>query len=338
MRTPLPCLLLLSATAFAQSVVVPNANANVAGSTGLNTIIRNAGAPRTYQYGASAAELTNVPIGSVITGVSVRLYTGGVLLPAWPATDVTWSTYDIWAGPAAPLAGWGVDPAANFSSPPQQVRTGPLTLDAGDFSNLGLAGTPNPWAEFYFDFQQPYLYLGGDLALLFSHPGSNSAAAAEFPDVVVPDAATHGVSRSQSVQNGNNTVVANFYVMRIHYGYGAGCAASSGNVPVLVQNADLTGGTGGDLLFTTVNAAPGSLALLAGGFSQLGAPIGGGCTLLVSPDVVLFAGITDAKGRVTLSLSVPAAAAGSFFAQGAVLDSALPLGFCVTNAVSPSAN
>jgi hypothetical protein len=330
-------LLVLTSTALAQSVVVPNANATVFGTTGLNTIVRNAGNPRTYQYGVNAAELAGIPVGSVITGVSVRLYSG-TALASWPASDITWSTYDIWAGPATATAGWVADPMMNFAAAPQQVRTGPLTLEAGRFATSGVPGVVNPWAEFYFDFQAPYVYTGGDLALLFSHPGSNDPLNAEFPDVVVPNAAAYGVSLSQTVQNGTSLVAANFYTMRIHYGYGAGCAASSGAVPVLVQNADTTGGAGGTILLQVGNTAPGSLVLVAAGFTQVNVPIGGtSCNLLTTPDVVLFAGVTSAYGRVELPINVGPGVIGNFFAQGAVLDFALPLGFCTSNAVSPSA-
>ncbi|HEX5050335.1 MAG TPA: hypothetical protein VFZ65_01055 [Planctomycetota bacterium] len=337
MRTT-ACLLVLSSTLFAQSIVVPNANATVPGTSGLNTIIRNAGNPRTYQYGVNAAELAGIPIGSVITGVSVRLYVSGVSIPAWPPADISWTTYDIWVGPANPVAGWVGNPMLNYSSPPQQVRTGPMTLDGGVFADLATPGMPNPWAEFYFDFQVPYLYLGGDLALLFSHPGSNDPTAPQFPDVVAPNPATHGVSFSQAVQGGTAMVSASFYVMRLHYGYGAGCPSTAGKVPVLVQNADLTGGAGGNILLQIANAAPGSLAVCAFGFTQLNVPIGGGCNLLVSPDVLVFAGITNSHGRVVVSVPVAPGAVGNFFAQGAVLDAGLPLGFCVSNGAAPSAN
>jgi hypothetical protein len=66
-------------------------------------------------------------------------------------------------------------------------------------------------------------------------------------------------------------------------------------------------------------------------------PLGGGCELLVTPDV-LIAGLTDNLGRAVQSIPVPVGATGSFFAQGGVLDAASPIGLSVSNGVSPSAN
>ncbi|MEO6598189.1 MAG: hypothetical protein ABIP94_25880 [Planctomycetota bacterium] len=50
------------------------------------------------------------------------------------------------------------------------------------------------------------------------------------------------------------------------------------------------------------------------------------------------AGLSNANGRVTVSVPVAPGATGAFFTQGAMLDFALPLGFCLTSAVSPTAS
>lgn len=331
-------LLVLGGGLLAQSVVVPNANATTLGTSQLNSVIRNAGNPRTYQYGINASELAAVPVGSVITGISLRFMVFGSNSPSWPPADITWNNYDIHVGPAIPTASWVADPASNFASPPQQVRSGPMTLDAGVFTNLGVASTPNPWAEFYFDFQNPYLYLGGDLALLFSHPGSLDPATAQYPETVASNAAAYGVARSQSVYPaGTATVATTYYVMRIHYGYGVGCPGTGGLTPVLVQNANTTGGLGGTIALQVANAPAASLVVFALGFTQLNVPIWGSCSLLVSPDVLLLQ-LANSKGRAVQNIPVPPAALGSFFAQGGVLDAGAPGGISVTNGVSPQAN
>jgi len=339
MHSPLlASCLALAGSLVAQSVVVPNANATVRGTSQLNSIIRNAGAPRTYQYGVNAAELAGVPVGSMITGVSLRFMVFGSNPASWPPADISWTTYDIWAGPAIPTATWVADPFANFSSPPQQVRTGPMTLDAGVFTNLSPAApTPNPWAEFYFDFQNPFLYLGGDLALLFSHPGSLDPAIALYPETVASSAATYGAARVQSIYPpGTATTGTTYYVMRVHYGYGGGCPGSSGTPPVLVQNADTTGGAGGTILLQVGNAPPLNAVIYVLGFSPTAVPLGNGCTLLVAPAVNLLA-FTNTKGRAVLSIPVPPALTATLFAQAGVLDGAAPGGFSATNGVSPSA-
>ena len=71
MRHILLSSLALCTGLLAQSVIVPNSSATVAGTTGLNTLLRNAANPRTYQYGVNASQLSGIPIGSVITGISL---------------------------------------------------------------------------------------------------------------------------------------------------------------------------------------------------------------------------------------------------------------------------
>lgn len=327
----------LTTAALAQSVVVPNANATALGTSQLNSIVRNAGNPRTYQYGINASELAGIPVGSSIVGVSLRFMVFSGNSASWPPADITWSTYDIAIGPAQPTASWVADPALNFAAPPTQVRTGPMVLDAGSFTNLGVAATPNPWSEFYFNFQTPYTYLGGDLALLFSHPGSNDAATAQYPEVVNSNAAAHGVGRVQSIYPaGIATTSSTFYVMRIHYGYGTGCPGSAGT-PMLVQNGNTAGGVGGTISLQVANAPAAGIAVFALGFTQVAVPLGNGCTLLTTPDVLLVQ-FANANGRATLNIPVPPAVTASFFAQAGVLDATAPGGLTTSNAVAPSAN
>ena len=79
-------LSVLASSLAAQSVVVPNASATVGSGGGLNTLVRNAGNPRTYQQGINASELTGIPVGAVITGVSLRFAVlTGTNSPSWPA-------------------------------------------------------------------------------------------------------------------------------------------------------------------------------------------------------------------------------------------------------------
>jgi len=338
----LPSTVLLSslfaAGLAAQSVVVPNANATVRGTGQLNSIVRNAANPRSYQYGVNAAELAGIPPGSVLTGVSLRFMAFGSNSASWPAADITWTTYDIYAGPAAPIASWGGDPNANFAAPPQLVRTGPMVLDAGSFTNTNPpAPTPNAWSEFYFDFQVPYLYLGGDLAFLFSHPGSTDPAQAQYPETVVSSAATYGAARNQSVYPaGTASTATTYYVMRIHYGYGMGCPGANNLTPVLVQSGDTTGGLGGTIVLQVANAPANGVGALVFGLGPVSLPLGNGCTLLTNPVATLLV-LTNAKGRAPYSFQVPPGVQAAFNVQGAVLDPLAPGGYSMSNAVSPAA-
>ena len=116
----------------------------------------------------------------------------------------------------------------------------------------------------------------------------------------------------------------------------AGCPGTNNQTPVLVQNGNTTGGLGGNIRLTIANAPPTSIAVFALGFQQLSVPIFGSCTLLTSPDILL-GGLTNANGRAAIDIAIPPGAAGSFFAQGGVLDAAAAGGISMTNGVSPAA-
>jgi hypothetical protein len=274
----------------------------------------------------------------VITGVSLRFSTLATNPASWPPAPITWTNYDIWVGPANPTSGWVGDVFANFAATPVQVRTGPLTLEAGMFANLNPpAPTPNPWAEFYFDFKTPYTWLGGDLAFLFSHPGSLDPALAMYPETVASSAATYGVGRSQSIYPpGTASAATTFYVMRIHYGYAQGCPGASGTPPVLVQNGNTSGGLGGLIQFQVGNAPPTTQVIFVAGSVPIYLPLGNGCDLHVNPEL-FFQATANSLGRAVITFQIPPGVTGTAFVQAGVLDFLLPGGFAATNAVSPAA-
>src|SRR5262245_18475513 len=73
LRSPmrqLAILLAVSSPLVAQSVVVPNANATVSATTLLNNVVRETGMPRSYMLGINASELSAIPLGSLINGIS----------------------------------------------------------------------------------------------------------------------------------------------------------------------------------------------------------------------------------------------------------------------------
>jgi hypothetical protein len=210
-----------------------------------------------------------------------------------------------------------------------------MVIGASTYANNAAlpAPTPNPWGEFYFDFQTNFLYLGGDLAFLFSHPGSLTATA-EFLDNVATNPAGGYASFSATTFGATTGVSAAFCINRIHYGYGTGCGGATGT-PNLVQNQDVTGG--GSILFTIVSSPASTLSVFALGFGAGVTPLPGGCNLLVLPPVALNFGLTDLNGRASLGLQIPAGITGSFNVQGGVFDATGPAGFTVTNGVSPTA-
>ncbi|MBK8979026.1 MAG: hypothetical protein IPM29_24280 [Planctomycetes bacterium] len=340
MRTALAlhaAVLAAAASLAAQSVVVPNANATTRGTTQLNTIIRNAANPRTYMLGINASELAGIPVGAMINGVSLRFQAFGSNAATWPAQDILWTDYEIYAGPCIPTATFTGSFLANFVSQPLMVRDGPMVLPANSFTNTSPPSpTPNDWSEFYFDFQVPFAYQGGDLGLLFSHPGSTDPATAQYPETVPSSSGTHGVAFTQSTfPVGTGGVSTAFYVHRLHYGYGTGCPGTGGLTPVLVQNQNLVGG--GTALFTLSNCPANAPAAFVFGVGQANIPLFNGCTLLTLP-AVSAGTLLDANGRGRIPLVLLPSTIGVMSVQGAVIDAGGPAGFTTSNGVELTAS
>jgi hypothetical protein len=160
----------LSGTAAA-----PNSYLSKYGTNGLNTLLRNTNSPRAYQMQFSASALAGLPVGAKITELWFRLETNNA---AFPASTVTWSDYEVTLARAAnTIPGMSTTFSANMLSP-VLVKSGPLSIGPNNFTS---GGAPNAFCPFIV-FDTPYTYQGGDLVMLFRHPGSNSAAAPPFLD------------------------------------------------------------------------------------------------------------------------------------------------------------
>lgn len=163
----------LAGAASAQTyVVTPNAFASTAGTTGLNTLTRDLGAPRTYQMIIDAGQLTGIPIGFQITGVTWRANITPSNPAIWPPADYVYNNYSMWLAPAATtVSTMSSTFAANVGPGEVQVRSGPLTIPAGTFQQ-GTVGGVSPWG-FEIPFTTPFTYNGGDLVFTARHPGAN---------------------------------------------------------------------------------------------------------------------------------------------------------------------
>lgn len=151
------------------AVVAPSTYTAVNGSGALNTLVRNSGYPRTYQMQFTPAVLGGLPVGARITELRFRASTNNSA--GFPTNTVTWSDYEITLARAAnPVAGMSTTFAANMLSP-VLVKSGPLSIGPNTFA---MGGSPNPFGSFVV-FDTPYVYQGGDLVMLFTHPGSDSA-------------------------------------------------------------------------------------------------------------------------------------------------------------------
>jgi hypothetical protein len=311
----------------------------VSATTVLNNPLRNSGNPRTYMMGINASELAGIPPGSLINGISMRAGLTASNAAVWPLNDVSFNDYEIRIGNALPPSSWTSSFLSNFVGTPLLARSGPMVVQSGAFTNVGpTVPTPNAWGTFYFDFQVPFLYLGGDLGIQFTHPGSNDSTSIFFEQVAA-NTAIHGQAISNSSFQAPTASLMNyaFCVIRVHYGYGPAtqCTGTGGLAPNLVQTGNVTGG--GLIEFAIANAPANSIGVYVFGLGRASIPFGQGCELVTAPVGTLLA-LLDHNGRNVLQTNVPPGLIATWNVQAAVLDAGNPGGFTLSNGVEPSAN
>jgi hypothetical protein len=164
------CGLGATATAPAQvQVVAPNVYTNLEGPGSSGVPIDAQNRAWTFQLILHESQLTGL-VGQEITGIAYRRSAteGG----GYPFQTTTWSNYVVRLGPGvAPSAATGTF-ASNFTTPPTEVRSGSLTVPPFAWINNGPPG-PNPFGP-VIPFDTPYVYNGGHLAMLVTHPGSDN--------------------------------------------------------------------------------------------------------------------------------------------------------------------
>jgi hypothetical protein len=177
----------VAAPAALPSVVAPDEYTSVAGNAGLNTLVRNMGAPRTYQMQFTPDALAGSPAGARITELRFRLATNSTA--NFPAGTVTWSDYEVTLAQAAnPISSMSTAFQANLRNP-VLVKDGALSIGANQFST---GSNPNTFATF-LKLDTPYVYQGGDLVMHFTHPGSDSATTTIF-DAISTSTSGYGTS------------------------------------------------------------------------------------------------------------------------------------------------
>ena len=150
------------------TVVAPDDYTAVSGNSGLNTLIRGIGLPRTYQMQFTPNALEGLMPGARITALRFRLYTNAAV--AFPEATVTWSDYEVTLAQAAnPIASMSTTFSANMLNP-VLVKDGAVSVPANNFST---GGFPNSFGSFLV-LDSPYVYQGGDLVMHFTHTGSDS--------------------------------------------------------------------------------------------------------------------------------------------------------------------
>ena len=232
------------------TIVAPNTYTSLGGSGGLNTIVRSTNAPRTYQLQFTAAALGGLPVGARITELRFRLYTNATA--AFPTNTVTWSDYEITLAKAANnISSMSAFFSANMTSP-VLVKHGPLSIGPNTF---GTSPIPNPFGSFVV-FDTPYIYPGGDLVMLFTHPGSDSVNAA-FLDAVPTTSTDYGTTCraiSATTFNAASGAAASATIVQIVFTPSISATISRAGTNVIISG---TGGLSGEkyILLTSTNLA-----------------------------------------------------------------------------------
>lgn len=194
----------LAAAAPGQSrQTLPPANDTVAGGTGNSLPIGNfpAGTIQVF-YGEDL--LTGIPVGSVITGMQVRL--DRQFSSAFPASAFTISRYDVTlASSSLTPATMSTNYATNLLAP-VLVRSGPLNVPANAYPFVSTApGVPQAWGPL-IPFTTAYRYSGGPLVIQWrvTSPSSTFTSFA--------DANNTGTSQSTAISDGNADATASLVV------------------------------------------------------------------------------------------------------------------------------
>jgi hypothetical protein len=170
------------------SVVAPAAYTSVAGNGTLNTLVRGANAPRTYEMQFTPGVLGGLPAGARITQLLFRLSTSTA--GSFPITTASWSDYEVTLAQAAnPISSMSASFSANLRNP-VLVKSGPLSISANQFT---AGANPNQFGTLVV-LDTPYVYQGGDLVMHFTHPGSDYTNTVPFLDAASSAAPGYGTS------------------------------------------------------------------------------------------------------------------------------------------------
>ncbi|MGH7244795.1 MAG: hypothetical protein ACREJD_15385 [Phycisphaerales bacterium] len=170
-----------SASAWAQSLqTLPPAFDAAPGNSGNSIPLANyTSAAMQVMYGADL--LTGIPVGSVITGMQVRLEKN--FSSTFPTSAFTITRYDIrMATSSLTPATMSATYASNLTSP-VLVRSGSLDVAAGAYQFVASGPTvPQPWGP-VIPFTTGFVYTGGPLVIEFRMVSPSSTFAA-YADVI----------------------------------------------------------------------------------------------------------------------------------------------------------
>ncbi|MFO0859661.1 MAG: hypothetical protein U0570_03830 [Phycisphaerales bacterium] len=145
---------------YTPSLCVPNSIERVSGGSGAFLFET----PRVHQLIIDDTQLTYLPAGSTVDGISFRI--SSVSPPAfvtWPDSDVSVTQFDVYLSTATRLAAnMSTTFAANEGADKVRVRSGDLFVPAGAMKVLGPEVGEH---SFIISFPTPFVYKGGGLCI-----------------------------------------------------------------------------------------------------------------------------------------------------------------------------
>lgn len=192
-----------------------------------------AGTAQVVQTVIAAGELQEIPVGSQITGLTLRSTDAN----AWPASGLGFTEYriDVSTAQARPFTLSALY-ANNEGSDKLRVRNGPLSVMKQSFPGGG-----NTFgATIHFD--RPFVYVGGDLCITVRHSGSGSATTPASMDAHSIATRSQMITSSGNINAGSGTRLPQGPVMRVEY---------NPSVVVPVEVSATQGGVGYPILLST---------------------------------------------------------------------------------------
>lgn len=196
-------------TAYAALYVVPPTYAGVQGTGTFLGPLSNA--QRTYQMLIRDSILTGL-VGQQITALTFRLLASAS--SNWPASDVTFTNYDIYLSQSVAPENRSFTFAQNVVGEQKRVRSGSLTITAGSFP---FGGSPTTFGT-DITFDSAYVYNGGHLLIEIRHTGFTGTSAST--DAILTSTAGYGFLFSAcwagSYTAISTTTQGNFVVTRLN--------------------------------------------------------------------------------------------------------------------------
>jgi serine protease AprX len=157
--------------------------------------------PAVYQLLFSGSELSHIPAGSLINGLTWRVSSSVAGQSSWPAMPAEFTQYDVELSKPATTAGtMSTTYASNMGTGVSLVRSGPLVIPTNAFPGGASSTELNEFGQF-ITFDRPYAYTGGDLLVTIRHSGQSQTP--RFMDGLLNGGPGYGVVGAAVISTGS---------------------------------------------------------------------------------------------------------------------------------------